>query len=495
MPTILRQTPLHMLSLNKVLHSLHLKHLDPSLLVTTKLSSPEPQLAPRPLFSFRTPRSNLSEASLSSLAQERALTRGVLIGASGLSLVPMVAQAAQDVAPQANRAPRPIVYVGMNPGSAFEVANLKGKVGDGAVTYLSPSKTADSLSHLGKTYDLTKADDRLGFAKALGLPADRAAALAEILEGTDDGARDEAAQLARVFREAEQGSRMIERIVLSGHSVGDGVYGDGNGKLKLETIGKLTMLFPKAAAQVQDLMMAACNSGGQSSMDTYRAMFPNLKTVWAYDGWAPGAASGAVAHILRWEGSTRGEGTDAIKRSLAAGTRKGENVAVWSVTSGYDNGQPQASIESMRETYTSTKSVIPDFVSGAKIVDNPMSGELRVHYNAIQRLLGRTDLPAAERAQLQTERDYLIRVLYYKNIGSMFQATFGQNVSSAYQELGLSAPNFATLPRKEALAKIAELDQKLASKPNASAATKAMAERLHDMLRDLKASAIPTTWL
>lgn len=440
-----------------------------------------------------------SAGSLFGALHDSPAAKAVLIGAGGLSLFGAATAHAAPVNAEATttaaKGPRSIVYVGMNKDSSYEVAGLRAKIGEGGVTYLTSSKTQDGLTLNGKSYDLTKPEGRSDYAAALGLPADRAAALAEILADTPEGARDEAAQLARTFREAEQGKRTIERIVLSGHGVGSGVWGDGNGTLSLSVVGKLTLLFPKAAAQVEDFMLAGCYSGGEGSMETYRAMFPNLKTAWAYTGSAPGSVSGAVPHILRWEKATRGSGSDALKRSLVDGTRKGENVAVWTVTKGYDNGQPQISLEEARGMYNSSAGIVAGYASGESVQDNPQSGPLRDHYNSIQRLLARSDLPATDRAQLEGERDFVIRLLFHKNVSTMFQATYGSSISAAFTELGLPTPDFAKLSRKDALAKIAEFDAKLAAKPSASAATKAMSTRLNDTLKSLKPAAVPPAWI
>ena len=202
-----------------------------------------------------------SAGSLFGALHDSPAAKAVLIGAGGLSLFGAATAHAAPVNAEATttaaKGPRSIVYVGMNKDSSYEVAGLRAKIGEGGVTYLTSSKTQDGLTLNGKSYDLTKPEGRSDYAAALGLPADRAAALAEILADTPEGARDEAAQLARTFREAEQGKRTIERIVLSGHSVGSGVWGDGNGTLSLSVVGKLTLLFPKAAAQVEDFMLAA----------------------------------------------------------------------------------------------------------------------------------------------------------------------------------------------------------------------------------------------
>lgn len=456
---------------------------------------------PRPGFLLRnnTAADTSQPATLFETMRDSPTTRAVILGAGGLASVFGSASAAhaqvRAVDAQTQQGPRSIVYVGMNADSQHEVDNLRGRVGDAGVTFVKPSKTPDHVTHAGQTFDLTTDQGRLGFGTAIGLPADKAAALAEILANAGDNTRDEAAQLARTFREADRGTRTIERIVLSGHSVGSGVWGDGNGYLKLTTIGELALLFPRAAGQVQDLMMAACYSGGESKLDSYTGMFPNLRSVWAYDGSAPGAVSGAVPHILRWERGTRGESGDGLSRTVAHGTRKGENVAVWTAVKGYDNGHERGPIESDRSSYTTSHEGLAAFVSGETAVENSQTGPLRTHYNNIQRLLSRSDLPAAERPQLEKERDQVIRLLYWKNVGTMFQQTYGRDISQAYGELGLTVPNFTTMSRKDALAKVAELETAIAAKPTTSARTQAFATRLHSALVDLAPSAVPATWL
>ncbi len=439
-------------------------------------------------------------STLYAMITESPVTRGVLLGAGGLASLlgnATAAHAEVRVAPveTQQQGPKSIVYVGMNAEATHEVENLRGRVGQAGVTFIQPSKTQDHVTHAGKSYDLDTEAGRLDYARAIGLPADKAAALAKILEGAGEDTRDEAAQLARTFREADRGLRTIERIVLSGHSVGSGVWGDGNGYLKLDTIAELSLLFPRAAGQVQDLMMAACYSGGESKLDSYTAMFPNLRSVWAYDGSAPGAVSGAVPHILRWERGTRGEAGDNLSRTVAHGTRKGENVAVWTVVKGYDNGQARGPIENDRASYDGSRGIVASFRSGETPVANSQTGPLREHYNAIQRLLSRPDLPAADRPALEQERDLVIRLLYWKNVGTMFQQTYGTDIAQAFGEMGMSAPNFSTMSRKDALAKVAELEAKIESTPGATARTKAFATRLHSALVDLAPSAVPAAWL
>jgi hypothetical protein len=168
---------------------------------------------------------------------------------------------------------------------------------------------------------------------------------------------------------------------------------------------------------------------------------------------------------------------------------------VWTVTKGYDNGQVRGPIENDRTTYETSRAVVPAFVSGETPVESAQTGPLREHYNNVQRLLSRSDLPAADRPALEQERDLVIRVLYWKNVGTMFQQTYSTDIAQAFGEAGLPAPNFSQLSRKDALAKVAELEAKVQANPATSARTKAFVTRMHSALVDLAPSAVPAAWL
>jgi hypothetical protein len=379
-------------------------------------------------------------AALLGATQIFAVASGALLGTMGTAFAETRSAQATNVREKG------VVFVGMNEGSAHEVEALKKRT---AVTAVFNGHKSDSI-RVGRTdFDLASAEGRAGFVAALGLEGDRAAALVLLIESTGVNARDEMAQLAKIYRQVDLGERAIERMVLSGHSVGSGIWGDGNGSLSFSNLAKLSAIFPRAAAGVQHLIVAACYSGGQGTMDNFRAIFPNVKTIWAYSGSAPGSYSGAVPHLLRWEqGTKKGAGLD---RAVVQGIRKGENVAVWTAERGYDNGQAPQELSSVREAYEQSKPLVAEFKSGAQVVANSQEGPLRNHYNHLQRLLGRADLPASERETLSTERDFVIRLLYWDNVRSFFQATHVRAIAAAYAELGLPAPDFSKMSRKEAV--------------------------------------------
>ncbi|MCK6544690.1 hypothetical protein L6R52_02395 [Myxococcota bacterium] len=421
---------------------------------------------------------------------------GTLSLAGGLFGAPLQAQAVESPMPVRANADRSIVYVGMNVDARHEVENLRGAVGKAGVTFIEKGAKPDVVNVGDASYDLASPEGRTAFAAKLGLVGDRAAALEQVLLDAGDNGRDELGQLARVFAQAERGERNIERIVFSGHSVGSSVWGDDNGTLAWTTVGALTTIFPRAAGQVQDLLIAACYSGGEDTMDQYRAMFPNVKTIWAYDGSAPGSVSGAVPHILRWERGTRGTSIDNLNRDAAKGTRKGENVAVWTESKGYANGQEPLPLETVMETYTTSKPAVERARTGELVVENPQTGELREHYNHIQRLLGRKDLTPEQRTELKGERDFVIRLLFFKNVSHFFSLTHKSAITAGYQAVGLQAPDFSKLSRADALKAIADFDAKVAELGDAAPrAAKYLSEILNNGIKDLRPSYIPEQWI
>jgi len=397
--------------------------------------------------------------------------------------------------------PATLLFVGMGDGASAEADHLKAKLAatGGGLMSVTDSKVDDEVSMTvagrARTYKLSTREGCDAYARDLGLKGPRAAEVASIIFDGEPDARDELSQIARAFAEAESGTRRIERMVISGHSVGDGVWGDHNGYLELENIAKLARAFPVAARQVEDFMVAGCYSGGESAMEQFQGMFPNLKTAWAYTGSAPGTWSGALPHLERWERGTRGHDPSALSRDAASGTRKGENVAVWTATKGYDDGQPLRPISDLRRELESGRTGFAAFLSGEREVADTQQGPVRDYYNSIQRLLQHPQLPAADRPALEAARDQVIRLNFYGMIREKFQQANGATIQAGFRAAGLEAPDFAKLSRKEALAAIADFERRVGGmnpKPQAAAM---LLPLLTEGLRDLKPSRIPNTWI
>src|SRR5262249_1723491 len=156
------------------------------------------------------------------------------------------------------------------------------------------------------TYHLAVDSELDAFVDHLHLDPTPSKAIKDAIATAGNDARDEAAHIAWVWAAAERGGGGPGRPSISGHRGGGGCWGDNNGMLKRDTVAKLAGAMPKAAAQVEDLHLAACYCGGKSDLEKWLGIFPHLLTIWAYSGSAPGSASGAAAHLSLWDRATRG---------------------------------------------------------------------------------------------------------------------------------------------------------------------------------------------
>ena len=71
----------------------------------------------------------------------------------------------------------------------------------------------------------------------------------QVLERTGHRAKDEMAQVIEVYVQAETGVRDMQRMVLSGHSVGDQIWGDSNGDLDFSLFEELASILPRSTAK------------------------------------------------------------------------------------------------------------------------------------------------------------------------------------------------------------------------------------------------------
>lgn len=182
----------------------------------------------------------------------------------------------------------------------------------------------DEITVGRRTYDLSRTADRAAFAAAIGLRGAGAAHLCGALERAGADARDELAGLARALAAAERGKISVRRLVISGHAAGgDGIVRGNqpcyphdrrpfNGTLTLAPLRLVVAAFPRAAAQVEHLMLAACFSAyaprgvhAGDPLQAYRALFPRLRSVTAYADRAPRSDGGAGRDLRRWERATR----------------------------------------------------------------------------------------------------------------------------------------------------------------------------------------------
>jgi hypothetical protein len=332
-----------------------------------------------------------------------------------------------------------ILYVGMNPGARSELLALR--TGFGRVEGIFDALVPDLGGHRGQTFELSTQSGIDAMVRTLGIGPQRESRVAQAIAAGGHDARDELASIARVWSR----SSVPPRLVISAHYVGDGPSGENNGKMTWDALASLARALPEAAAQVEDVHLAGCNTG-YLSVDRMAAMFPNLKTVWAYRKSAPGARNGAQRHMKAWESATRGR-TQSIELKRRSLGRHGENVVLWSQSRGYRDAR-QVPLAQLWREYQARRYLIDAYFAGEREVTDPHKGELRDLYEHLQALLGRQDF-SGDRAALEHERALIVRLLYYDRIRKRFQGVFRDRLRTAYDFSGIGGrpPDFSHLSR------------------------------------------------
>jgi hypothetical protein len=367
-----------------------------------------------------------------------------------------------------------ILYLSMNSGSAAaELAALGSNV-----TNITHSAKNDTVEFGGRTYNLNNGVDVSAFAAALGVSKD----VATVILDAKDGSRDELARIAIAWAPAEHGGLAPSRLVLSGHSQGDRFYGDGD-ELEIADVKKLAQAMPRAAAWIEDIHLAGCNTAKNGTADHASLVetFPNLRTFWAYQGSSPMAP---VEHLAVWEQQTRGR-ADALHPS--------EKLMYEGVTvvdkSGHGDGYylrlPKAEID--RRLANSEKDFALSLKGWTPLSPEPYN-PLYNAYQYFQAALSRTDFTPAEQAHYSKLSEQALRLRYYDaGVRQNFQKENGAAIDTGFRAAGLTPPDFAKLSRADALAKIDEFLSLPSSK------TTDLAKKLEG-LRDLDPNAIPTSW-
>ncbi|MBL8950851.1 MAG: hypothetical protein JNK82_08750 [Myxococcaceae bacterium] len=405
-----------------------------------------------------------------------------------------------------------VLYVGMNKYAAHEGASLQ-KVAKADVTVVKDSfgddKVKVKVGRQLKTFDLTKDADVAGFVKTLGLPQATADKIAEVIKKAGPDAKDELAAIAQVWAKGELGGEVPNRLVLAGHNVGNGIYGNEdkgkwtNGTLTKELVTELAQAMPNAAAQVEDLAISACFCGGESSVNSWKAGFPNVKTALVYEGLSPGSYNGATRHQAVWEKQTRGHNVDITPENFkgkpgAAGADKDANVAIWNSRDGYLSSTPWEPTADVRARRTGFAADLAKYKSGeTPTPTNTNSSPLRSHYRDLHQLLNRSEVTGAERQAITDEKDLTIRLIKYPKLAEKFESVHRAAIKAGYESLGLTVPKpgFEKMTRKEAVDAIAGFETALAAANPKPAAAKELSTLLTEGLRDLKRDRIPDGWI
>ena len=397
-----------------------------------------------------------------------------------------------------------IVYFGMNPDSrAGELAVLKGGAA-GSVTGAIGERQQDTAMVNGQRVTLSDDSGLDTYLSQFGqLDVGKKIKLRALIKGGAGGAMDELAQLALIFYQAETGKRLMKRMVMSGHSGGTSLYGhnaDGsNQSIDFSDLFPLKDIFPMAVGQVEDLMLSACNTGWTDKLDTYKNLFPNLRSIWGYVGFSPAYGGGSERHIQNWEKSSRGtvdqKKMDAAREKVAQGSGKNDkHVALWTREYGVAGGKDKVTYETSSEEATYDTDVLRQTVD-ARIVQhfdpayrdgNIDQQALNELYTQLQALVGNHATGLG--ADLPHYQGILKKTLYlrhWSNITRFFMEGFGSKVRSGYQSARAEVPAYSGMGRAQVLAKIAAYPGDKGGEAF---------KLLTQYLRDLDPTVIPDAW-
>ncbi|HEX8832636.1 MAG TPA: hypothetical protein VF719_00475, partial [Abditibacteriaceae bacterium] len=304
---------------------------------------------------------------------------------------------------------------------------------------------------------------------------------------------------------AEKGGVIPSRLVLAGHSNGDGVWGDDNGSLRLGPLRLLAQSMPHAARQVEDAFVAGCYSGGEITMEQYRLILPQVKTIWAYEAQAPGVDNGGALHQAGWEVATRGRKADAVPAKTLL---INNHMAMWNSVRGYIAVKPPLTMDQLRGKvewmekyfYTpafagSTMTVIDGFRVPISITD-PQTGLVRQYYSWLCRLTQTRNLPVHERAAWNQRKHQTIRLIYYTaTVAPRFTRHYTREIQQGYAAVGLPAPDYSRLSRAQALAHIQKYNRKVKQMPKAPMQATRLAHLLQHGLVQLDPQIIYDGWV
>ncbi|MBX3205334.1 MAG: hypothetical protein KF764_09705 [Labilithrix sp.] len=375
-----------------------------------------------------------------------------------------------------------ILYVGLNPKSA--------DVESGALRKLRPDTKAivatggDVLKHGGASFDLATADGRAAFTARLGLRGKTADEVATVLANVSAGGRGTVARIAVTWSAAEHGEAIPSRVVLSGHSNGRYVGGGGN-MLEFGDVRALARALPHAARQIEDVHISGCFSNGNARDEnaTWRAAFPNMTTLWAYEEYAPGAP---VHHLAAWEAMTRGRQDKVVP----APWLRAQSVACWSSRGGYvDRNVP---LEALERSKRAADAAFDGLMAGSPRIASPRAEPAVSYYSAYRSLANRAERP--DRQELAHRADQLLALRSYEStVRGRFADTYASEIDRGFRALGLPAPDLRTLTRAQAVAETRKFHEAIARANPVPAAARAL-EPLLRALDTLDPKTIRPEW-
>jgi hypothetical protein len=384
-----------------------------------------------------------------------------------------------------------ILFVGMQDDSARrEIAALRR---DAPVVAITDVRGSDQVMLGDESLDFRWPGSIAYFARHLGLDAAATRRVEAVITNAQPGARREIAELARALAPAERGEPIAPRLVISGHGNGEAFFGHGDDDLLDRDVVALARAMPRAARQIEHLHLAACQHGWEPRMAAFADAFPRLESIWGYTGFSPSGPT-AIAHQRAWERATHDGEAQDLRREGAAGTRRAGEVAIWTRERGFEGlrGRELAVVD---RDVQAMRPMVEACLRGDRALRGSTDPELVRAYGLVQEALNNPDFDeqsAVYRAGMRDLRDQILRLRFYaSDVAPQFAREYETEITRGYRAAGLDVPDFARLPRDQAMAAI----QRLEDAGSRSAEARRALELLQHGLRDLNRELVPTRWL
>jgi hypothetical protein len=213
---------------------------------------------------------------------------------------------------------------------------------------------------------------------------------------------------------------------------------------------RLAHALPNAAKQIEDIHFSGCVTEGNVTLNgRFRAAFPNVRTLWGYSGLAPKAP---VSHLQAWDRATRGRKDEIPRGSIPAH----ENAVTWSSKHNAIVGKAPT-LPARREACRQADGRFDAYKSG-ELTDPDAA---HIDYSAYQSLAQAAGAQGPEREEAAKKGAVMLRIRKYEHVREHFAKEYGPRIRAACAKAGISAPDFATLSRKQALEAIAQVKERI----------------------------------
>ena len=339
--------------------------------------------------------------------------------------------------------------------------------------------------------------------------------------------RPNSAALDSVFAKAERGEIDARHLILSGHSSGQRVWGQGGDgthhETSMEEFKDLKAKYPKAFQQVKHVHFMSCYAGSAGNSAQWSAVFPDAKIA---GFWGSGPAKTQPAAQLMLKNSELSmrkldgrnlSPTQALIAAKQMAQQPGSVVTKFAVRLPTNDG---ASVHFALGDKATPVDVAADRVDvlRARVFDNFMSpvgqdasfaspprthaqSPLRDYYNALHTYLNALPADDYSAPGVRNDIDVTIRLIYFDVIQAKMQANHGATFAAADSVLKSGGATFAIgdvskLSRVQVLQLVDKMEQAGDAMSGQPPAAFELARKLLDQgLKQLSPDVVPSTWI